>query len=97
MKLHNDPHPTIRKALNRGYRPIRYHRVRPRNAAAGKHWCSEYLNGWIYKTSAKGLHCYFSSLGKIILPKSDEEYITDLEVTTDPWPKRGDVPLPRKR
>lgn len=64
--LERDLRPTIRKARNRGYEPVRY-----RNDEGA-------FNGWIVKRGTKWLHCYFPSLGKKRLRLVEERYMVAL-------------------
>ena len=64
--LENDLRPTIRKAKNRGFEPVR--------------WRSDYgaFNGWIKKRGRKWMHCYFPSLGRKRLLLTEERYMVRL-------------------
>lgn len=58
--------PTVRRARNRGFEPVRYR---------SEH---EVLNGWIEKRGRKWLHCFFPGAGRKKLRKDEERYMTPL-------------------
>lgn len=64
--LRKDPRPTIRKAENRGFEPVR--------------WRSDEgaFNGWIEKRGRKYLICYFTSIGQKKLPLEEERHMTSI-------------------